>query len=399
MPRTKFRLPLSVISLLLLGQAGCAAKKTISSTYPPFRLQAVDNASLLLTPSVPKDSPNDAPILVKRIAKTRPNTAVDKCTLEQGPFRLEPDPSEKNTLMITLPSREQWLVRLDGQSDAEDHNVFDLLDTFLTKLDQLRSSGCLEESVDALRSSILESLPTKPEQGLLNAYNYRGGRSSIDLKPDIRLKIERAYFAGEESIEAQSAAKNFKGLSRSYFDVKSDGAGRISFARIGAIKFSPASLAHTDEQGKRDLAVGSLGPQSCYHLFFYSYLVPAHRKRSATIIGGASESQLEAVETKLRANPEQDCEEAAAGSTISCFEFQGFVTVSAEVSVSVNGKMDFLEWGADVRNVLPDSSSLQSLRMQRKFNGGYADLIFDPKRDDILSLVLVGGDRLTTPTL
>jgi hypothetical protein len=61
--------------------------------------------------------------------------------------------------------------------------------------------------------------------------------------------------------------------------------------------------------------------------------------------------------------------------------------------------LDFLEWGAKVRNVLPDSTSLQSLRIQRKFNDGYADLIFDPKRDDILSLVLVGGDRLTTSTL
>jgi hypothetical protein len=399
MPRKTFRLPLSVISLLLLGQAGCAAKKTITSTYPPFRLQVVDNASLLLTPSVPKDSPNDAPILVKGIAKTRSNAPADTCTLEQGPFRLEPDLAEKNTLMITLPPREEWLARLEGQSDADDRTVFDLLDTFLTKLDQLRSSGCLEESVDALRGSILQSIPTKPEQGLLNAYDYRGGRSSIDLKPDIRLKIERAYFEGEESIEVQSAAKNFKGLSWFYFDVKSDAAGRISFERIGAIKFSPASLAHTDEEGKRDLALGSLGPQSCYHLFFYSYLVPTHRKRSATIIGGASEGQLDAVETKLRANPEQGCEEAAAGSAISCFEFQGLVTVSAEISVSVNGKLDFLEWGAKVRNVLPDSTSLQSLRIQRKFNDGYADLIFDPKRDDILSLVLVGGDRLTTSTL
>ena len=181
MPRKTFRLPLSVISLLLLGQAGCAAKKTITSTYPPFRLQVVDNASLLLTPSVPKDSPNDAPILVKGIAKTRSNAPADTCTLEQGPFRLEPDLAEKNTLMITLPPREEWLARLEGQSDADDRTVFDLLDTFLTKLDQLRSSGCLEESVDALRGSILQSIPTKPEQGLLNAYDYRGGRSSIDL--------------------------------------------------------------------------------------------------------------------------------------------------------------------------------------------------------------------------
>jgi hypothetical protein len=315
-----------------------------------------------------------------------------------GPFGLEEDPSDNNSLMLTLPPAKEWLARLEGASDADNGYVFDLLDAFLTNLNQLQAAGCLEGSLDALRDSILQSIPTRPGQSLLNAYGYRADRGSLSLKPSLRLKVERAYFRGPESVESESPAKNFKGLSRVYFNVKTDADGKISFQPSAPIKFLPASLAHTDQEGKRDLALGALPPQSSYRLFFYSYQVPTQRKRSATVIGGTSAGQLDAIEAKLRANPEENCAYAVAGTSNSCYEFLGFVTAGAQVGVSLNGKSVFLDWDAKVWNALPDSPSiatLQSLHIQRRFKDGYADVLFDPSHDDILSLVLVGGDRLT----
>jgi hypothetical protein len=391
-------LALNGICLLLLGQAGCAAKKTITSTYPPFRLQDVGDSPLLLTPSVTDVSAADAPLILKRVAAISPDAAANPCTIEQAPFHLTRDPEQKNTFMITLPAREEWLALLEGASNADNRSLFDELDDFLASIDRLQASGCVRGGVDTLRSSILQSLPTRPNQSLLNAYGYRGDRNSINLKPSIRVKIERAYFRGSDDIEVQSPVKNFQGLSWSYFEVKSGPDGKISFQRFGNLKFSPPSLAHTDAQGKHDLALGSLPPQSSYRLFFYSYLVPTSRKRSATIIDGAAAAQLDAVEAKLRANPAESCENVAASLMISCFEFQGFVTATAEVGLSANGKLIFLDWGAKVENVLPPSppaSVMRSLRIQRRFKDGYSDILFDASNEDVLSLVLVGGDRLT----
>jgi hypothetical protein len=393
------RLALQGICLLLLSQTGCAAKKPSTSSYPPFHLQTVGGSPLLLTPSVSDTSAADQPLILKNIAEIRPNASAGQCDLEQGPFHLKRD--SEGALTLTLPNREEWLARLEGASGDDSRSLFDQLDDFLAGLDRLQSDGCVHESADALRDSILQSLPTAPNQSLLNAYGYRGGRSSITLKPSIRIKIERAYFQGSDDMDVKSAAKNFQGLSWSYFDVKRDAAGNISFQQIGNLKFSPTSLSHTDAPGKRDLALGSLPPQPSYRLFFYSYLVPTRRKRSATIIGGASEGQLDLIEAKLRSDPEQSCEEVAAPVAISCFEFQGFVTATAEIGVNENGKFVFLDWGAKVRDVLPKSApdkTIKSLRIQRRFKDGISDILFDSSKEDVLSLVLVGGDRLTWST-
>jgi hypothetical protein len=401
MPPRHSRLTLVGIPLFAICLSGCAARSVVRSTYPPFQLQTVEGASsLLLTPAVERNTPDNSPLELQQIAPTKPNSSAENCSIRQGPFQLQKNPAGNHSLLLTLPPREDWLYRLEGQADSDNVNLFDSLDAFLADLGKLQTSGCIQGSVGDLRDSILQSLPTAPNQSLLNVYGYRFGRSSINLKPSLRLKVERAYFQGEENIEdPQSPVKNFKGLSWSYFDLKEDSSAKLSFQRAGPIQFSPASLAHTDAEGKLDLALSSLPPHTYYRLFFHSLTVPTNRKRSATIMGGESAAQLDAVEAKLRAKPAESCEEAAANPDISCFEFRGFVTASVEVRVTLNGKTYFLEWGTNVRQVLANATDmskvLKTLRIQRTYKDGYSDVLFDSAKEDILSLVLVGGDRLT----
>jgi len=83
---------------------------------------------------------------------------------------------------------------------------------------------------------------------------------------------------------------------------------------------------------------------------------------------------------------------------VTCFEFDGSVAVSALIKVELNGKPRFLEWGAKIKDVLSKSSeveALKTLRFQRRFMNSYYDVRFDPEDSNVLSLALVGGDRLT----
>jgi len=66
--------------------------------------------------------------------------------------------------------------------------------------------------------------------------------------------------------------------------------------------------------------------------------------------------------------------------------------------VELNGETKFLDWGARVKDVLPKNSgvkALRSLRMQRLYLDTYHEVRFDLKDLNVLSLWLVGGDRLT----
>ena len=114
-------------------------------------------------------------------------------------------------------------------------------------------------------------------------------------------------------------------------------------------------------------------------------------------IGGKTASQLDELDRQLRTMPEQGCKSAAA-QAVTCMEFNGFVSLSSQIEVELNGKTTFLDWGASVKDVLPKKSAMRALRllrMQRRYLNTYYDVRFDPKDSSVLSLWLVGGDRLT----
>jgi hypothetical protein len=265
---------------------------------------------------------------------------------------------------------------------------------FLADLDRAQQSGCFAETSAPPRDYILQSLPMKPSDSLFNAYGYRLERSGLDLKPGLRLKVERAYFRPAGPGGEEHAVKNYLGVSTVNFDVELGGDGKIRFQEFGEIQYSPNSLAQTGEEGRQDVALRGLVQQTHCRLLFYTYLVPNERRTFATVIGAGSASLLDELERELRANPEKDCKSVAAAKGVECIEFNGFVTVSAQINVELNGQLRFVDWGTSVQQVLP-KNSLKSLRIQRVFKNSYYDVRFDALDPHILLLALVGGDRLT----
>jgi hypothetical protein len=229
---------------------------------------------------------------------------------------------------------------------------------------------------------------------LFNAYGYSLERGGVDLKPGVRLKVERAYFRPGEAGEDPHAAKNFAGVSTMYASVELTGDSKVRYQHVGETLYSPASLAHTDDDANRDLRLIGVPEEPYYRLLFYTYVVPKDRTLSAVIIGASSASQLDRLDKELRAQPHAGCKSAVAAAGMACFEFDGFVTLSCQIEVVVNGTRKFVEWGARVKDVVP-AKSLKALRMQRRYLDSYYDVRFDPRDADVLSLVLVDGDRLS----
>jgi hypothetical protein len=174
--------------------------------------------------------------------------------------------------------------------------------------------------------------------------------------------------------------------------------GRTRFRQAGNIRYSPKSLAQTVQEGSRDVDLSKVPAAMHYRLLFYTYLVPKKHQRSAAIIGGRSTGVLDELDRELRAQSEQNCETVSAAREVTCFEFDGFVTLSCQIQVELNGKAKFIDWGAKVRDVLfknGQGEAPKSLKMQRRFMNSYYQVRFHPGDSSVLSLALVGGDRLT----
>jgi hypothetical protein len=62
--------------------------------------------------------------------------------------------------------------------------------------------------------------------------------------------------------------------------------------------------------------------------------------------------------------------------------------------LELNGQSKLIDWGTRLKDLVP-KDSLNSLTIQRKFMNSYRKVRFDPADLSILSLALVGEDRLT----
>ena len=377
---------------LSVSLVGCAPKRPIPSTQSSFRLQSLQAETILFAPPVPEAQTIAMPVTL--ILKSSPNIASvpASCTVKEGPFRVELSRDDQTAIQIELPAPGRWLSNLDRGSAGSADDMTESLYAFLADVDRLQVLGCFSPMSYPVRNYILQSIPMRPSESLFTAYGYLRERGGLDLKDGIRVKIERAYFNPVTAGEEQHTVKNYLGVSTSNFDVKPVSDDRIRFQQVGLIQFSPESLAREGEEGTRDLALGMLPGQRQYRLIFYTYIVPKAQDISAVVIGASNASELDQLEKELRAQPAEGCSKVGKGQ--ECFAFQGFVTVTAQVKIEVNGKFQFVDWGTKLKGVLP-KNALKSLRIQRQFMGSYYDVRFSPASSNVLSLTLVGGDRIT----
>jgi hypothetical protein len=383
---------LAALLLTVLVSAGCSARRPIATTGPPFRLASLDGEPVLFPPSIPESHPNTVAITIEMNLPSLGASQRADCLAEKGPFRVEIAKNHPDSVLITLPSTERWIGDLNGLVGPDGDSLAALY-VVLAELDQPQQAACFDDADSTIRNFILQSLPMGPPGSLFNYYGYRPNRSGLDLNAGMRLKIERAYLrpakAGEEAQTPQDPA----GVSFVYFDVEAASNSKIQFRRFSDVRFTPASLkSQFQSEGQEAELLGS-PPESKYRLVFYTLLVSKEQKLSAAIIGASSASQLDEFDHELRQRPEGGCKNFASTPGVACVEFNGWVTVTCQIRVELNGKSKLIDWGTHVRDLVP-KDYLSSLTIQRKFVNSYRNIHFDPADASILSLALVGGDRL-----
>ena len=388
------RTTLSWLLFVSVIHVGCGPKRPISSAQTSFRLQPLNSSSVLFAPTVPESQAIDAPITLSLNGSSSLVASSPSCTTQKGPFELDHGKGDPAPIQIVLPAPEKWLRDLEKGSQAEGGDVLEAFYSFIADLDRLQLLGCFASNTPSIRDYMLQSVPMKPSDSLFNAYGYLMVRGGLDLKPGLRLKIERAYFRPAAPGEEAHAVKNYLGVSSSFFDVEQDDQGKIRFQQVGAIHYSPESLEKDGGEGSRDLDLRELLSQPHYRLLFYTFVVPEEQGISAAVIGASNADELDELERELRAHPEEGCEQVAAAKEKDCLDFKGFVTVSAQIKVELNGQSQFVDWGTKLRSVLP-KNAIKSLRIQRRYLGSYYEVHFDPGNSNVLSLALVGGDQVT----
>lgn len=234
----------------------------------------------------------------------------------------------------------------------------------------------------------------EPGEVLFSYYGYRSSRNGLDLKPGMRLKVERAYLKTATTEEQGQGPKNQEGVSFVYFLVESSSDGKIRFRRTSDVRFNPASLRKTFKNTALESELSGLQPELQYRLVFYGLHVPTDQQLSASIIGATSASKLDEFDRELRQRPTEGCKYFAGKENVTCVDFSGWVTVTPQFTVELNGKAKLVDCGTTVKDVAPDGV-LNSLTIQRKFMGSYRDVRFKAGDASVLSLALIDGDRIT----
>ena len=382
-----------MVLLAALASTGCAARQPTAAVGPPFRLGAVYGRPVLFPPSIPEANPNSSEISLEMSASSLHASAFKGCVAENGPFRAAIERTDPGSVRIALPSPERWIGDLHAVFDPEGDAVVSLY-AMLGQLDQEREDSCFVDTAPAIRDFILQSLPMEPNDSLFNYYGYRSSRSGLELKPGMRLKVERAYLKSTATSGEGPSPEGPQGVSFVYFDVQSTSDGKVRFRRDGDVRFNPNSLRKAFHGVGLESELSARPPEIEYRLVFYGLHVPKQETLSASIIGMNNSHKLDEYERELRARPTQGCKNFAGTHSFACVDFIGWVTVTPQVSVVVNGKTKFVDCGTPVKDVLPEGA-LSSLTMQRKFMNSYRDVRFKRGDANLLLLVLVGGDRLT----
>jgi hypothetical protein len=374
------------LSLTCFILTGCPARKPISSTStsPAFHLKPDTGSSLLLSPNIPAQQPLSTSVSFKLAANSNAPTAANACLITKGMFRVERD-SIDSDFRVVLPPPHRWL---SGNGGLDEIDIIDQLYSFLDAVDKSERAGCFTTTNGQTRDSILQNIPTRPSDSLFNAYGYRIERSGVNLKPNLRLKVERAYFSTGERSD-----KNYLGVSTVLFDVTANPDGSLRFQQAQQIRYNPESLSQTDHEGSRDLAVLDLKPQNHYRVLFYTHQVPTDQNFSAAIIGSDDSTRLDEFEQSMRANAGASCS-SSAHDDVQCMEFRGFATVTVQIPVELNGQSKFVDWGTEVKYIVPDKS-IKSLKIHRQFLGSYFELNFPRADPSIKDLALIANDRLT----
>ncbi len=309
-----------------------------------------------------------------------------RCSISDGMFRLSLTGAPSPRWLAVLPSFQAW------QAAARRREFRGQLENLLDQIDGLEQRGCLSAVQSArLQEAAAESVPETASQSLYDQYRLGSLRGFVDLKPGMRLKIQRDHTASSGAF-----------LSMSTIDYDTAQGARAT------LKFEPArgeameKSRYGAEDRSPDLTLTRQASGMLYsRLLYLGLFVPQNLGYPAFIISSRTRRRLNAITRRVAAQTGRGCPSGIPSQEARCLAFRGSVTVSVQLRVVANGKPRFIQPGDTVRGLLEaihESRCLravQNLHIARRFMGRLTPAVFDPSSYLVLNLPLFAGDRIS----
>jgi len=217
-----------------------------------------------------------------------------------------------------------------------------------------------------------------PFPDVLRVYNgFEPGRGWMDLRPDMELRIENAYY---EPGMPKRGLKGFLGTEVARYTVHRQ--GHLQLVSVQPMKNRPIG-----EKPVQQLISGSQ-QRYRYHRFYYAIVFKRTGDvRGSVLLGANKKDDLDGYAAQLLADPDSVCN----GKSPHCTIFPEGCSVSIEMQVFVNGTPQNVIWGSLLASIAPHPRSLELLRL---YNGSLTPVHLDAHDPNALRLPLLPGDRL-----
>ncbi|BDC48360.1 hypothetical protein F183_A06760 [Bryobacterales bacterium F-183] len=311
------------------------------------------------------------------------------CQLGGDVYRMRVEPKQ---VVLELGSPAKWQDLLAQWDQLSNRVVESKVSEILAAPELLEQRGCLAaESALRVRQLLRETLPMRPQQGLFAVYGHRVGSGAFDLRPGLRLKVVRARFS-KPAEQRKSSIDGYIGLTTVSYDVAEDAAGWVTLQRSG-VAFEPESMRATVRDAvPQDML--RLPSRPVYRFLMQTSYLRSGVKRFAILLGTQRVSEMRALEAKLAADPAVPCATLTSSAAKAvCVSFEGDVTVSPEVQVTVNGVSRYVPWGATIANLLREVKAASHVRMRRVWEGQLRRVDAEDQAA-LARTVLTGGDEI-----
>ncbi len=378
-----------ILTFLLLGIcSGCAVRHV---PYGSYQLVERDGASFLLPPS-------SAEISTKTVSeKTSLGKPVgdessqipDGCSIHGRWFSFYPDKSGNWIAEVPLPAA--W----------ENSDLFSTMRSdwgnFLDRLYELEERRCFGPTAYfVVLNRISESVPVLVSDALFFKYSFGSG-GFVNLTSGMRLHINRSMF--RDAPGGAETVANYLGERTVYYRIV-DKQGNELALKLSGIENSPGLQSKSDQQFQDTRLAQDFRATRALRLFLFTLFVPNRQRRAALLIGAQTPQELTQATAAVSKNPEIPCEQLVSLG-VECASLDGTVSMSVDMNVIVNGKVEYFPVGSTVESVLGDipktqlAGALKTLRIQRLFRGKYAEMEFNHNSRAPSQITLFTGDQLS----
>ena len=217
-----------------------------------------------------------------------------------------------------------------------------------------------------------------PFQDVLREYNgFARGGPSIDLRPQMQIRVENAYY---EKGASRKGLKGYLGTEIARYEVGASGLLLLSVV--------PMSGRPEGDRPVQDLISTAQLKFHFYRLYFEILFNRKTDSHGSVLLGAQKLADLDHLSADLAADPEAACRK----STERCTVFPEACSVSVEMKIVVNARAQTITWGSLLSSIV--TAPPKQLRMQRLSGRRLVGVKLDLRDQNQLRLPLLPDDHI-----